>query len=96
MGLIWRWKKINDYAEGEPHVGKRKPGEDERKDVILAIALATHTLLSSITYETLEMEEKHANDTMTGPVDLEKIDKGILVCRMMSRVRRPWSCDDVL
>jgi len=35
------------------------------------------------------MEEKHANDTMTGLVDLEEIDKGILMWKTISPVRRP-------
>ena len=59
-------EQADDDAECEPDVCQRKPGEDERENVVLATAVSIrHSRKKRIcTHEGLDVEEEHANDAV--------------------------------
>ena len=73
-------EKVDNDAKREPDVRQRKPGEDERENVVLATAVSIrHSRKKRIcTYEGLDVEEEHAKDAVAGTIQVEEVDDRVL------------------
>ena len=74
--------KVNDNAERQPDIGERKPGENQRRDVILEFRgrdePVYHLTDKQVTYDALNMEENHADNAVTGLIQAEEMNKRVL------------------
>ena len=72
-------EEVDDDAECKPKIGKSKPTEDEREDVVLVGSVNKGICTrESATHQRLDMEEKHADGVVTGPVEHKEIGQGVL------------------